>query len=215
MWTGCSVLIASADHAGVTCCFALLGEARMNSTSSSDPGELVDDRVLVARAQAGNPAAMAELLARHFDYIHAICRRILWNPADAEDARQDALMQAARTIATFDGRSAFRTWLHTVTRNVCLTKIRANARRHAVLVADPPEPAHRHNEQDAVATRLDVESALAALPEPYREAAVLRYICDLDYAQIAETLDIPLNTVRTRLFKARAKLVNLLDVENH
>lgn len=152
---------------------------------------------------------MAELLTRHFGYVHSLCRRMLRDPSEAEDARQDALIQAARKIATFDGRSAFRTWLHTVTRNVCLNAIRSASRR-AVPVDELPQPAPRHREQDQVATRLDVESALAALSPQNYDPIVLRYICDLDYQQIADLLNRPLNTVRSQIRRGRQELMDLL-----
>jgi RNA polymerase sigma-70 factor (ECF subfamily) len=184
----------------------------MVDTSGPDSGDAVTDRVLVTHAQGGDQAAMTALLTRHFDYVHAVCRRILRDPGDAEDARQDALIRAARYIAQFDGRSEFRTWLHALTRNVCLNVIRAKSRVE-VPVDELPEPAaggYQRGDQDAVATRLDVEAALAALPEAFRDTVVLRYLFDLDYAQIAQTLDIPINTVRTRLRRGRAELIRLL-----
>ncbi len=172
----------------------------------------VSDGELVVRAQNGDAHALSTLLERHLGYVNALCQRMLRNAADAEDARQEALIQAARTIATFDHRAAFRTWLHTVTRNVCLNAIR-RAARAAVPVDDShlsEMPAPHAELASTVTTRLDVQSALAAINPAFRDVLVLRYMCDLEYADIAETLGIPVNTVRTQLFRGKAQLMALL-----
>jgi RNA polymerase sigma-70 factor, ECF subfamily len=164
---------------------------------------------LVLRAQTGDARAMSELLSRHFAYVNAVCRRMLRNPADAEDARQDALIKAARTIATFNHQAAFRTWLHTVTRNVCLNAIRSNARVDVpvdeVPVAEPP--AFGSTVERAITTRVNVQSALNAVHPAFRDVLVLCYMCDLEYADIAAALGVPINTVRTQLFRGKAQLI--------
>jgi len=200
----------------------------MNDTSGSAGAGLADDSELVRLAQGGDPAAMEQLLARHFGYVHNLCKRILRDPIDAEDARQDALIQAARMIRTFDGRSAFRTWLHSLTRNTCLNAIRSASRR-AIPVDEPPEAKLRvwtaHGGRrptrgevvephGRIAGRIDVDSALAAVTPAYRDALVLWFIYDLDYAQIAQTLDIPINTVRSRLRRGKAELAQLIGEPN-
>lgn len=198
----------------------------MNDTSGA-PGP-ADDAELVRRAQDGDAVAMEQLLSRHFGYVHNLCKRMLRDPVDAEDARQDALIQAARSISTFDGRSAFRTWLHTVTRNVCLNAIRSRSRRavpfdelpEAKLAVRTPRGGRRPTRDEVVephgrvAGRIDVDSALAAVTPAYRDALVLWFICDLDYAQIAETLGIPINTVRSRLRRGKAELAQVIGEPN-
>ena len=173
-----------------------------------ETSDAVDDLTLVAAAQAGNATAMNQLLGRHFNYVTALCRRMLGDQYRAEDARQDALFQAARRIATFDGRASFRTWLHAITRNTCLNEIRAHTRRSTVPVDDDhvaPRVVH-----DRIAERLDVESALAAVNPLFRDALVLWFFCDMSYIDIAETLGIELNTVRSRLRRGKEELKGLL-----
>jgi RNA polymerase sigma-70 factor (ECF subfamily) len=188
----------------------------MDDTSA--PGGLgavndVDDWQLVAAAQRGDAAAMEQLLARHFSYVDTLCRRMMRNSFDAEDARQDALFQAARRITTFDARSAFRTWLHTVTKNICLNKIRSQVRDRQTPYGDvvgdigPTNPTNPH---DRIAERLDVESALAAINPVFHDAVVLWFMFDFSYEQIADALGIPLNTVRSRLRRGRHELAQLL-----
>jgi RNA polymerase sigma-70 factor (ECF subfamily) len=187
--------------------------------TTSDPASAaqVEDHELVLRAQAGDAAAMAQLLARHYDYVRALCRRSLRNSQDAEDAAQEALFLATRNIATFSGRSAFRTWLHAITRNVCLNSIRANnKRRHDDSLDDlyedeqPPNRRGAFRDADSVVDQLQIEAALAALPKNVHDAVVLRFVHDLEYSQIAEVLDVPLGTVKTWLRRGRAELMSTI-----
>ena len=172
--------------------------------------EPVDESRLVAAAQDGDARAMEQLLARHFAYVDALCRRMMRDLFDAEDARQDALFQAARRIATFDFRSTFRTWLHAVTKNVCLNKIRSAARERQRLYDEPPDDISPTKPHDPIAARLDVEAALRAVSPVFHDALVLWFMFDFSYEQIADTLGIPLNTVRSRLRRGRAELARLL-----
>ncbi|MGH9178023.1 MAG: RNA polymerase sigma factor [Acidimicrobiales bacterium] len=167
-------------------------------------------------ARGGDQRALDQLLRRHVDRLHALCRRMLGSEADAADAAQDALIAIARGLAAgrFDGRSAFGTWAYRVTANACLDELRRRGRR--------PEPVgDDHLERTAgadlvpgpagaVAERLDVEAALARLPLEFRTAVVLRDLCGLDYAEIAEVLSIPPGTVRSRIARGRAALAPLL-----
>lgn len=194
----------------------------MDTTSDTARDAPVDDRELVAAAQAGDAAAMTELLTRHYSYVDGLCHRILKNPHDAEDARQEALISATRYIATFKGGSAFRTWLHAITRNVCLNMLRANKKLPGYLVVvyddddvyddsdDPPSRPGTFAEPDSVALRLEVDSALAALPENIHDAVVLRFVLDMDYARIADALGVPLGTVKTWLRRGRMQLMSML-----
>lgn len=189
----------------------------MDSTTDTAPDAPVDDRELVSAAQAGDVAAMTELLARHYGYVDALCRRVLKSPHDAEDARQEALICATRYITTFNGNSAFRTWLHSITRNVCLNVLRANKKQPRYSFDDVfdddndlPRRPGAFADEDSTALRLDVESALAALPENVRDAVVLRFVFDMDYAQIADVLGVPLGTVKTWLRRGRIQLMSVL-----
>lgn len=179
--------------------------------SQGSPGRLGgDDATLAAAAASGSSTALAELLARHFDYVHAVCGRILRNPSDAEDARQDALFLAARRIRGFAGRSSFRTWLHRIAVNASLDAL-ARARRAPEPVGDLPEAAVlTRSHEEAVTARLDIDAALARLPDAYRLAVVLRDLCDLDYEEIAGHLGVPIGTVRSRISRGRGELARLL-----
>ncbi|HET7487922.1 MAG TPA: sigma-70 family RNA polymerase sigma factor [Acidimicrobiales bacterium] len=164
-------------------------------------------------AQAGDRVALEVLLRRHVDRLHALCRRMLGSDADADDATQEGLMAVARALAAgrFDGRSSFGTWAYRVTANACLDELRRRGRRPAPVADEDLERAVAGAAPDAlVAGRVDVERALARLPLEFRAAVVLRDLCGLDYAEIAEVLDIPPGTVRSRIARGRAALVPVL-----
>lgn len=169
-------------------------------------------------AVAGDRAALEVLLRRHHDRVAQVCRRICANDADAADATQEALIAVVRGLDRFDGRSAFSTWLYRVTTNACLDELRRRRRRPV-----PHEPedgsgrrdarswaGHHRDGADAVAARLDVDTALAAVRPEYRAAVVLRDLCGLDYAEIGEVLDLPPGTVRSRIARGRGQLADLL-----
>jgi RNA polymerase sigma-70 factor (ECF subfamily) len=171
-----------------------------------------DDVELVRAAVTGDRGALDALLTRHVDRLHAVCRRIC-GPDDAFDATQHALISITRSITRFDGRAAFTTWSHRIAVNAALDEVR-RARRRAVPASDhlethdPAAPPAAGPER--VADRLDLAAALADLPEDFRIAVVLRDVADLDYAEIATTLDIPIGTVRSRIARGRAALATAL-----
>jgi RNA polymerase sigma-70 factor, ECF subfamily len=124
-----------------------------------------------------------------------------------------------RGIHRYDGRSAFTTWLFRVTTNAALDELRRRSRRPVPSEADPDHsgpvaaPGGPGSVESTVAARLDVDAALATLAPEFRAAVVLRDLCDLDYAEIAEALDIPIGTVRSRIARGRAALADRLGGE--
>lgn len=184
------------------------------SSSSADPPDAERDAVLVRRAASGQRDALDELLRAHEHRIIAICVRMLGNPADAADAAQEAMLAVCRGVARFDGRSAFSTWVYRVTTNACLDELRRRARRPAPLPDDERGAPVVASHDDAVSARVTVEEALARLPDDFRAALVLRDLCALDYAEIAEVLEIPPGTVRSRIARARDALARDLGNQN-
>ena len=170
-----------------------------------------DDSALVARATHGDQRALELLLDRHADRIHAVCRRIVAHPEDALDATQEAMIAIARGISRFDGRAAFSTWCYRIATNAAIDELRRARRRPLPARPDAPEPvAEASGPDDVVVARLDVDAALREVPEEFRVAVVLRDLCDLDYAEIGQVLDVPPGTVRSRISRGRAMLVELL-----
>jgi RNA polymerase sigma-70 factor (ECF subfamily) len=174
-----------------------------------------EDDALAGRASRGDRRALETLLKRHADRIHAVCRRIVNQPEDALDAAQEAMIAIARGITRFDGRAAFTTWSYRVATNAALDELRRKRRRPLpVDPTDPTRPTPKPSEpslEERAGIRLDVDSALATLPDEFRVAVVLRDLCDLDYAEIAEVLDVPPGTVRSRISRGRAILVEHLQ----
>ena len=166
------------------------------------------DEALAEAANGGDRRALEILLARHVDRVHAICRRVTGHPEDALDATQEALIAVTRGLARYDGRSRFTTWLYRVATNAALDELRRRKRR--------PEPAELGDEagpaavESVVAARLDVDAALAGLSPEFRAAVVLRDLCDLDYSEIADVLDVPIGTVRSRIARGRAAIADRL-----
>jgi RNA polymerase sigma-70 factor (ECF subfamily) len=178
--------------------------------------EEIDDRALVAAAQAGDRRALEELLRRHYDRVHAVCRRIAGPTRDADDAAQEAMISIVRGLPRFDGRAQFSTWAYRVATNAALDELRRRKRRPALHVVgddqDAPDPVDPLAERrlSGVADRLSIDEALDALPEEFRAAVVLRDVADLDYAEIAETLGVPVGTVKSRIARGRSQLAALL-----
>jgi len=177
-----------------------------------------EEAALLARAGAGDREALGSLLQAHYDRCYAVCRRILASEEDARDATQEAMIAIARGIAKFDGRSAFSTWCYRVATNAALDELRRRRRRPQPGVEDISTadgrfaelPSSQEGVSGPVTDRVAVAQALARLPEEQRVAVVLRDIADLDYAEIGEVLGIPLGTVRSRIFRARAALAEAL-----
>jgi RNA polymerase sigma factor (sigma-70 family) len=162
------------------------------------------------RAAAGDTAALDALLVASRPLILARCRRFLPNPLDAEEAAQDALLAVARRITSFEGRAKFTTWMYQLTTNAAIDTYRKLKRRRSVLET-PPELAATGSTPSVVAgARIDVLEAAEQLDGRLVEPVFLRDYCELDYAEIAELLDVPVGTVKSRIHDGRAKLRHAL-----
>jgi len=176
------------------------------------------DAELITAAMAGDRAAMDALLRSHHDRVYAVCRRITGNDADAADATQEALIAIVRGLGRFDGRSAFSTWVYRIATNASLDELRRRKRRPMVVVDDPVThelPDHDGGDRiDGLGDRMVIDTALRLVPEDFRVPLVMRDVCDLDYAEIAETLDIPIGTVKSRIARGRGALAQILRAGN-
>lgn len=150
---------------------------------------------------------MDTLLRRHYDTIRSVCHRIVLNDADADDAAQQALIAVARSIRDFNEQSKVSTWIYRIAVNAALDEIR-RTRKRAIPMGDDTfsEISSTVNGLDAAETRIDIQRALAQVPEEFRVALVLRHIADMEYDDIAIVLDIPIGTVRSRLSRGREQL---------
>jgi len=166
----------------------------------------------VRAARGGDRQALEDLLRRHHDRLHALCRRLTGNDADALDATQEALIAVVRGIDRFDERSSFKTWAYRVATNAALDELRRRRRRPepGLPVAALTSPGTDASLDQGVANRLDVDAALARLPTEFRAPVVLRDLCTLSYDEIAVVLEIPPGTVRSRIARGRAALADIL-----
>ena len=173
----------------------------------------LSDNELVTAAQGGDRGALDQLLRRHYDRVHAVCRRITGHEADAADAAQDAMIAIVRNLDRFDGRSSFGTWAYRIATNASLDELRR--RKRALFLHRDDDDEHHHREAadpdsgqriDAIGDHMALDAALRSLSDDYRLPVVLRDVADLDYAEIAEVLDIPAGTVKSRIARGRAAL---------
>jgi RNA polymerase sigma factor (sigma-70 family) len=163
---------------------------------------------LIRRAAGGDARAFADVLEPYRERMWAVCLRITGHRHDAEDALQDALTAAWRNLARFRGDARLSTWLHRIAANAALKQV-ARRRETPVeefpdLVVDEPGLASEVVDRDAVAR------ALALLPPDFRAALVLREYGDLSYEEIAEAQGVGVQTVKSRLNRARRALGALL-----
>lgn len=173
-----------------------------------------DDRALVSAHVAGDPQAFTLLVSRHRDRLWAVALRTMRDREEAADALQDALLSAYRNAGSYRGEAAVTTWLHRVVVNACLDRMRRRAVRPAVPLGDTDVPGP-HDEYAALERRLDVQAALARLPEPQRAAIVLVDLQELSVAEAAEFLGVAEGTVKSRCSRGRVALARLLTGAEH
>lgn len=164
---------------------------------------------LIERCRAGDQGAFAELVARSHSRIWAVCVQITTHRQDAEDALQDALTAAWQNLDSFRGTSRFSTWLYRIAANSSLAIVRKRGRETPEDEIDLGEAAGSVT-ADRVADVDAVRRALDQLPEQFRVAIVLREYADMSYAEIAEHQGIGVQTVKSRINRARAQLVRIL-----
>jgi RNA polymerase sigma-70 factor (ECF subfamily) len=165
----------------------------------------LDDADLVHRAQGGDRSAFADLMRRHERRIYNLAYRMLGTRDDAHDATQEAFLACYRNLGRFRGDSAFGTWLHRIALNACYDALRR--RRPAVSLdqEDAPEPAVADH-ADAATAAADVHRALQEVPDEFRVVLILHELQDVSVEEVAAMLDVPIGTVKSRLFRGRAAL---------
>jgi len=180
------------------------------------------DEQLLGRAVHGDRAALNELFRRYRVVAYRVAYRLLGNEADALDAVQEAFVKVLTHLPGFQGRSSLKTWLLRVVSNAALDLGRQRGRREA-LSFDSLGPQHREDIEPLIAdvAGLDLEradlrrilqDALALLPEAQRQTFVLHAEAGLSYREVAQSLNISIGTVMSRLYYARQKLRTLLEV---
>jgi RNA polymerase sigma-70 factor (ECF subfamily) len=181
---------------------------------------------LVALLKAGDQNAYGTVVREYGPKLMAVAARFFSCEQDRDDAVQDAFISAFKAIASFDGESKLGTWLHRITVNACLMKLRSRSRKSETPIDDLlPEfdnTGHRMNcgrawDDDgytrlaAKDTRQRVRDCIEQLPEAYREVLLLRDIQGLDTGETARQLNCSQANVKTRLHRARQALRTLLE----
>ena len=175
-----------------------------------------DETELIARTLAGDLRALETLLRRHRRTLYRTARAILRDDAEAQDAVQDACLQAYRSLAGFRGESKFSTWLVRIVANEALMRRRRNLKApFSDAQSDDFASAQTGPEAQAHQTEVlqELQERIERLPEDYREVFRLRALEDLSVAETAAVLGIPEATVRTRFFRARTALRTAMAAE--
>lgn len=170
------------------------------------------DETITALLQAGRAAeAFERLVPAYRRRVFGLAFSVLRNRAEAEELAQEVFVKLWQALPRYDGRARLSTWIYAITRNAAISALRS--RRHALSMSDPAvsgevegrELAPEVNPDDAVLWR-----AVDALPDKQRQAIVLYYQDDRPVEEVAEMMDLPVNTVKTHLHRARASLAAAL-----
>src|SRR5579864_4102412 len=182
---------------------------------------------LVQRAQAGDPAALSALVQSQQTYVYSIAMSLMHNPADAADMTQEAFVRLLRSLGTYRAETKFTTWLYRLVTNICLDGLRRRGRPVESLddtgaasddaqttgerLADNDRWTQPEQEVALRESATEVRRALAELPAPQRLALTLHYFEDMRYEDIAETMHLPLNTVKSHIRRGKERLAVVLS----
>ncbi len=170
------------------------------------------EQSLIQRAQKGDQDAFAALVEEHQRYVYNLALRVVRDENEALDLTQETFVRAWTALPNFRGQSQFRTWLYRITTNLCYNRL-PNLRRSLNDLGDDimeeiPEtnfngPAHEFESSE---TRTHLYKAIDGLDTNYKLLITLRYQSELSYEEIASTLNLPLGTVKTGIFRAKEQL---------
>lgn len=178
------------------------------------------EQIDIQRLRSGEHDAFEALVNTFYSRVYRLALRMLGGASDAEDAAQEAFIRIHRSVARFKGGSSLATWIYRITYNTCLDEIRREKRRPSIVqTEDGADPMHlmpdpQEGPED-IACRSDasraVRDGLQELSVEFRTVLILREIEDLSYDQIADVLQIPVGTVRSRLARGRRMLADILQ----
>jgi RNA polymerase sigma factor (sigma-70 family) len=174
------------------------------------PVSVVSDAELVARCRAGDPEAWRELVERYSRYVYAITQAFRLSEHDCEDVYQETFARAYERLNTLRDDEALRPWLASLTRRLCIDKLRASSREQVV---DEPDVEPVDDSLDELTEAFAVHEALAELPEHCREILDRFFARDESYRTIAIALDLPSGTIASRISRCLARLKDQLKEE--
>ena len=167
---------------------------------------------LIRAAQSGDRDALITLLREIEQHVYRTAYYILNNEQDALDASQEALIRIYTKINSYEEKAQFKTWVQRIVTNICIDKFRRTKPTVSIDEHDLVFEDRANVEREVLSGYLaqDIQDAITQLPEHHRTVIVLRYLQDLSYNEIADCLNLPLNTVKSYLFRARQQLQNML-----
>lgn len=168
---------------------------------------------LIKAAQAGDRDALITLLREIEAHVYRTAFYMVGNEQDALDAAQEALIRIYTKIGSYEEKAQFKTWVQRIVTNICIDKFRRSKPTVSIEEHDMIFRSEKNVEDEVISAHIakDIHEAIDRLPEHYRTVIVLRYLQDFSYNEIAETLELPLNTVKSYLFRARQQLQTLLQ----
>jgi RNA polymerase sigma-70 factor (ECF subfamily) len=179
-------------------------EPAVSDLEITDAIPLFDENDLVRKAQSGDAAAFERLYELHVRRMYALCIRMVNDHRGAEELTQDIFVRAWEAITSFKFQSAFGTWLHRLGTNVVLGHLRSEKRREGKVTPTEDLEAFETGVRQAMPeTKLDLERAIATLPDGAREVLILHDIEGYRYREIAEMTEIAEGTVKSQLNRAR------------
>lgn len=171
---------------------------------------------LVRLAQAGDTDAFSELVIAHQQFVYNLALGALGDPMEAEDTTQEAFVRAWQALPRFQRKATFRTWLYRIATNLCYNRL-PRLRKEMTAIGDDKiedlasKPSgNPQSQMEAAELRAFLHQQIEALPERYRLLIMLRFQHELQYAEIAEIVGIPLGTVKTGIYRARQRLAQAL-----
>ena len=175
-----------------------------------------NETTLIQKAQKGDHDAFAALVDEHQRYVYNLALRVVKDENEALDLTQETFVRAWTALPNFKGQSQFRTWLYRIVTNLCYNRL-PNLRRSLNdlgddVMEDIPETKFNApaDEFESNEIRKHLHQAINQLDEQYRLLVTMRYQNELSYEEIAASLNLPLGTVKTGIFRAKAKLRNAL-----
>jgi RNA polymerase sigma-70 factor (ECF subfamily) len=194
-----------------------------DATTSRQSTKPVTEAEAIRLAQAGDAAAFEFLYHIHGRRVYALCLRMMNNPADAEDLMQEAFLQLFRKIGTFRGESAFSTWLHRMTVNVVLMRLRKKSLPVSSLeeTTDPDDETSGPRKDigapdlrlSGAVDRVNLERSVEKLPPGYRTVFLLHDVQGYEHNEIADIMGCSVGNSKSQLHKARTRLRELLQEE--
>ena len=178
----------------------------------------------VDAARQGDQSAFEQLVHLYEKRVLALTTRMCKNPADAEEAAQEAFLSAWQGLPFFRGDASFSTWLYRLASNACVDLLRREGRRQSAagpslndeeVQLEVPDTAPSPQEQaERSELRQQIEAGLQALTPDHRQVLLLREMHQLSYDEIAQTLDVDVGTVKSRINRGRKQLRNFLPLSS-